>query len=201
MSCELAPGPTGLGAVSFLVAMQAGHGRADAAMAQVGGARLSALRGARGLWDREREALWDSESEVRVHNPRAEFRGSSRTLVVTRPTGRWLGSAGANPTPSSVVGAVAELDGAGPPDSSSPMPGVDRIHSSSVHDRDRARTAKHAWAWAAVACLVTLGVVYSVPFQMRRGEGDHRQFAAGKKATAAATVTPAPANPSITLAR
>jgi len=46
-----------------------------------------------------------------------------------------------------------------------------------------------------------LGVVNSVPFQMRRGEGDHRQFAAGKKATAASTATPAPANPGITLAR
>ena len=51
---------------------------------------------------------------------------------------------------------------------------------------------------------LVLGVVNSVPFQMRRGEGDHRQFAAGKKATAAATATPAPAPPnpgSITLAR
>jgi hypothetical protein len=33
---------------------------------------------------------------------------------------------------------------------------------------------------------LVLEVVHSVPFQMRRGEGDHRQFSAGQKATAAA---------------
>src|SRR5262245_37846151 len=59
------------------------HGRADAAVGGEAGARWWVRPGARGLWDREQEVLSDSESDVRVHDPRAEFRGSSRTLVVT----------------------------------------------------------------------------------------------------------------------
>jgi hypothetical protein len=33
-------------------------------------------------------------------------------------------------------------------------------------------------------------VVDSVPFQMRRGEGDHRKFSEGKKTAAAGVATP-----------
>jgi hypothetical protein len=33
-------------------------------------------------------------------------------------------------------------------------------------------------------------VVNSVPFQMRRGEGDHRKFSEGKKTAAASVVSP-----------
>ncbi len=39
---------------------------------------------------------------------------------------------------------------------------------------------------------LVLEVVNSVPFQMRRGEGDHRQFSAGKKTAAASTVPATP---------
>jgi hypothetical protein len=47
---------------------------------------------------------------------------------------------------------------------------------------------------------LVLEVVSSVPFQMRRGEGDHRKFSAGKQAAAA--VAPAPAEtPASPLAR
>ena len=117
VSCELAPGPTGLGAVSFLGAMQAGHGRVDAA---IGGAVewsgadewVNGRRAERGP-----EVLSNSQSGAGVMNPRAEKGGAVRTLVVTSVPGGWA----ANLALGSAVGAKLQ-DEPGRPTRVCPLP-------------------------------------------------------------------------------
>jgi hypothetical protein len=111
VSCELAPGPTGLGAVSFPGAVQAGHGRADAAIGGVverpgADERVNGRRAERGP-----EVLSNSQSEAGVMNPRAEKGEAVRTLVVTSGPGR----VAANLALGSAVGANLQGEPGGPP--------------------------------------------------------------------------------------